>query len=291
MAESSDVVAVTEEMLIEAARTGDLESLTIWARRGVRVTSALPLYAAARGGHLEAMRCLVLEMGAKVDGGMPNGDTPLAIAVLRDNSAVVQCLVMELGADVNPPQAMPHGLTPLIALASKGHLADVRCIVELGAKVEAVDYYGYTALLASACCGQFGTMRYLLEEAGANLDDVNYDGNTIWGLLVLHFKAAAENGFEEDEEYLAALTGLLRVLVLRIALSPALEALLSPEPARVVQEGARLRAQLPAYLVRRRALLDAHCPVLLPPLRALVHGYMELTTTEELWATGLGQAE
>jgi hypothetical protein len=26
------------------------------------------------------------------------------------------------------------------------------------------------------------------------------------------------------------------------------------------------------------------------PFRALVHGYMELTTTEELWATGLGAA-
>jgi hypothetical protein len=54
---------------------------------------------------------------------------------------------------------------------------------------------------------------------------------------------------------------------------------------RVLQEGGRLRARLPAYLVRRRALIDAHCPLPLPPLRALVHGYMELTTTEELWAT------
>jgi hypothetical protein len=67
-------------------------------------------------------------------------------------------------------------------------------------------------------------------------------------------------------------------------------ALMSPEPARVVQEGARLRARLPAYLARRRALLDAHCSALLPPLRALVHSYMDLTTTEELWATGPGQA-
>jgi hypothetical protein len=50
------------------------------------------------------------------------------------------------------------------------------------------------------------------------------------------------------------------------------------------------RARLLAHLVRRRALLDAHCPVLPPLIRALVHGYMELTTTEELWATGLGQA-
>jgi hypothetical protein len=58
----------------------------------------------------------------------------------------------------------------------------------------------------------------------------------------------------------------------------------------VVEEGARLRAALPAYLVPRRALLDAHCP-LIPPLLALVRGYdPEPTTTEELWATGLGVA-
>jgi hypothetical protein len=63
---------------------------------------------------------------------------------------------------------------------------------------------------------------------------------------------------------------------------------LKPEHARVVEEGARLRAALPAYLVQRRALLDAHCP-LIAPLRALVRGYdPESTTTEELWATGLG---
>jgi hypothetical protein len=59
---------------------------------------------------------------------------------------------------------------------------------------------------------------------------------------------------------------------------------------RVVQEGALLRAQLPVYLERRQALLDVHCSVLLPPLRALVLGCMELTTTEEIWSTGLGYA-
>jgi hypothetical protein len=55
---------------------------------------------------------------------------------------------------------------------------------------------------------------------------------------------------------------------------------------RIVQDGTRLRARLPAYLAQRRALVDAHCP-LLPPLEDLVHGYNEPTTTEELWATGL----
>jgi hypothetical protein len=52
---------------------------------------------------------------------------------------------------------------------------------------------------------------------------------------------------------------------------------------RLVQEGARLRARLPAYLAQRRTLLDAHFP-LLAPLRAIVTGYQEPI------ATGLGTA-
>jgi hypothetical protein len=35
--------------------------------------------------------------------------------------------------------------------------------------------------------------------------------------------------------------------------------------------------------------LDAHCP-LITPLLALVSGYEMPTTTDELWATGLGAA-
>jgi hypothetical protein len=131
-------------------------------------------------------------------------------------------------------------------------------------------------------------MQYLVEEGGADMDDVNNQGETVWDLLRVHFEALRQYGEEETDP--SGLTGLLRVLVLRGGAPPALVALLSPEDTYMVQEGARLRARLPAYLVRRRALLDAHCPVLLPPLRALVHGYMELTTTEELWATGLATA-
>jgi hypothetical protein len=62
----------------------------------------------------------------------------------------------------------------------------------------------------------------------------------------------------------------------------------APQLEWIVQDGARLRARLPAYLVQRRALLNTHCPLLLPPLQDLVHGYDVPTTTDELWATELG---
>jgi hypothetical protein len=200
---------------------------------------------------------------------------------VHDNLAVVQRLV-ELGADINLGM-QPDGHTPLIIAADMNNVAMVRCLVELGAEVGAADTDGNTALFVSALNGH-----YLLEDAGAIMDDVNTYEVTIYDLLVEHFDAVPRG--DEAEADLPALIGLLRFLVLHDAPLPALVALLSSEPARVVQEGARLRAQLPAFLVERRALLDAHCPVLLAPHRDLVHGYMELTTTEELWATGLGTA-
>jgi hypothetical protein len=56
----------------------------------------------------------------------------------------------------------------------------------------------------------------------------------------------------------------------------------SPHYSRVVEEeGARLRAGLPAYLARRRALLTEHTS-LIAPLWALASSYEEPTTTEEL---------
>jgi hypothetical protein len=84
-----------------------------------------------------------------------------------------------------------------------------------------------------------------------------------------------------------AISALLRVMVLRDAPLVELITCLSPERSQVVNDGARLRTRLPAYLAQRRALLDAHCP-LIAPLQDLVHGYEVPTTTAELWATGRG---
>jgi ankyrin repeat protein len=133
-------------MLTEAARVGDLDSLTIWARQGVRVTFALPLIAAAVGGHLDVLRCLVRELGADVNQAIRSGVTPLTAAALSKNVAVVRCLV-ELGADINPNWGDD---TPLILAAYAGKTAVVRCLVELGAEVGAMDSLGDTAFIMSA---------------------------------------------------------------------------------------------------------------------------------------------
>jgi hypothetical protein len=294
MAEFRNGVVVTDEMITAAADVGDLELLREWGRQGMRVKTVTPLMIAATdGGSPEVLLCLVRELGADVNqatvrgvmGAMRTGATPLIAAAQSDNLAAVQCL-LQLGANID--QGDEAGFTALFVAAAEGNLAVVRCLVEAGAGVEALGGLHETALLRSAYRGRFKTMQYLLEEAGADMDQVDDIGKTVWDMLIERFEQVAAEDDDEVEADAAALTALLRVMVLRTAPPPALVALLSPEPARVVQEGARLRARLPAYLVQRRALLDAHCPLLLPPLRALVHGYMELTNIEEIWATRLG---
>jgi hypothetical protein len=100
----------------------------------------------------------------------------------------------------------------------------------------------------------------------------------------LRLSVGATVGFSGGE----ALTSLLRVMVLCDDPPALLVAALALEHARLVEEGARLRARLPPYLARRRAILDEHCLLILP-LLALVHSYDPgPITTEEIWATGFG---
>jgi hypothetical protein len=305
MAENSRGVVVTETMVHVASHNGDVESLKEWARQGVRVKSGDPLCTAARRGFLEAVRCLVMELGGDINQTNRMGRTPLVMAARKGPLSLVQFLV-EAGAHVN--HEIISGQFPFMEAIEGENLPVARYLIEAGAEVQAVDKYDHTALDNSARNGLYSSIQFLLEHTGAELAKPNRRGETGWDLLMIHLRYVVEEDEEEVHDDAAftslsslpravvlrvdpppALVTLLRVVVLRVDPPPALVTLLSPVLARMVQEGARLRARLPAYLVRRRAVVDEHCPLLLPPLRAIVHGYMELTTTEEFWATRLGK--
>jgi hypothetical protein len=220
MTEFSNGVVVTEEMITAAAEAGDLMQLQEWGRQGVCVRTVTPLiFAATFGGFPEVLRCLVRELGADVNQAtvrgvnraMRTGDTPLIAAAQSDNLAAVQCL-LQLGADVNG--GTEHVGAALFFAAAKGNLAVVRCLVEAGAEVEALGGLHETALLRSAFRGQFQTMQYLLEEAGANIDQVDDIGKNVWDFLIMHFERVARDDDNEVEGDPAALTALLRVMVL-----------------------------------------------------------------------------
>jgi hypothetical protein len=141
-------------------------------------------------------------------------------------------------------------------------------------------------LLSAACRGQFTIVRWLLEHKNMDITPASSTGNTVWDMLESYLVEPDE---ADEKHSAAAVTDLLRVMVLRDAPPATLAAALSLEHMRVVEQGARLRARLPAYLTRRRCQLNEHCP-LLSPLCSIVCGYEEPISTEDLWATGLGVA-
>jgi hypothetical protein len=186
-----------------------------------------------------------------------------------------------------------YGCSALLLAAEAGALPTVIWLITKGGSDVSETSAGrrHTALLLSAANGQLMTVQWLLEHGGSSIEEQTTDGESVWDLLKDYLLAKYEHDWAFFAAYDAAtVTGLLRVLVLLGAPPRELAAELSLERARVVEEGARLRARLPAYFARQRFLLDEHC-LLIPPLRDLVRGYEETATTEELWATGLGAGE
>lgn len=223
----------------------------------------------------------------------------LLYAAKRGNMARVQELLLEGKASITDRDGL--GNTALLLAARNGALPMCRWLLaEGGADIGERNNYGHSALLLSACYDHFTVARWLLEHGGADIAESidppklgrgsRTTGSTIWDMMEENLVDQCSDSDYHPAEYdAAALHDLLVVMVLKGAPPARLLAEMAREHAQTVEHGARLMAKLPAYLARRHALLDAHCP-LIAPLLALVHGYVTPTTTEEIWATGLGAA-
>jgi hypothetical protein len=150
------------------------------------------------------------------------------------------------------------------------------------------DTRGFTALLVAANIEElpWDTTNWLFENGGAHVRKAPLAGQEMWNMLRSSFMPCAN--IEQWAHALRdQLIAMLRVMVLQSAPPANLVVQMSTEHSRVAEKGARLLARFPAYLAQRRALLSEHTS-LIAPLEALVSSYEEPTTTEELWATGLG---
>jgi ankyrin repeat protein len=94
-----------------------------------------PLFLAAQVGHLEAVECLVKELGADPNIADRNGCTLLYVTAEKGHLPVVQCLVKEHGADVN--QATDNCYTPLMAASALKHAEIVVWLIKHGADAQA----------------------------------------------------------------------------------------------------------------------------------------------------------
>jgi ankyrin repeat protein len=169
--------AVSQADITNACRVRDLVKLRRWGRQGVRVTNAEPLLIAVKGGNLEVLRCLVTDLGADVNHGDANGNTPLHFAALDNILDVIRCLVTEYSADVS--QANHGGGTPLLIAAQKGYLDIVRCLVaEFGADVNQAMHEGATPLYIAVQNGHMDIVRCLVAEFGADVNQAMHEGAT-----------------------------------------------------------------------------------------------------------------
>jgi hypothetical protein len=288
--------------LVDCAYDGDLERVEQLVEGGANIDETnedgmTALMMASFGGYFEIVVYLV-EHGANVAHTDSGGMTALHWACEKGSLPTVE-LLLEHGATSTDRDS--EGMTPLLHAADYGCLEVLQHLLssEGGASITETNNEGNTALLLAAGAGVTchpSIVQWLLEHGGAQITDTGNDGTLLWtvprhGLPDL-LKSAYTEG--DDGEYVPSrdmveITAVLRVMVLHDGPPASLVAELAPPLQQIVQDGARLRARLPAYRTQRRALLNAHCP-LLPPLRDLVHGYEEPTTTDELWATGLGAA-
>jgi ankyrin repeat protein len=299
--------------LHRCAKFGDLEGVTELVEGGANMEEF-----DGTGGITALMRTCpkcrhdivvyLVEHGANAAHPDDHGVTAIHLACAHGNLPTAKYL-LEHGARITDRDS--EGKTALLHAAECESYVDQHLCLELiqyllssegGVSITETDNDGNTALLLAAGIDCYPVMvQWLLEYGGAQITETNKYGCTVWTvepyaglpdfLRCAYVKKKGEY-VSIDDEYvpkkdIVALTAMLRVMVLHGGPPESLVAELAPPLQQIVQEGARLRARLPAYLAQRRALLDAHCP-LLPPLRDLVHGYEEPTTTDELWATGLG---
>ena len=126
---------------------------------------------------------LVVAMVATLFAARGPGDSPVADAAMRGDSAQVRTLIKQ-GADVNGAQG--DGMTALHWAAQRGDAGEARMLVVAGARLDATTRNGnYTPLHLAARAGKPAIIKALLA-AGANPNPVSSTG----GATPLHFAAA-----------------------------------------------------------------------------------------------------
>jgi ankyrin repeat protein len=187
-----------------AAIAGDLHAVSRLLELGFDVNTrdgqgCTGLLRAAGGGHADVLSALIAH-GADTRIAADAGATPLSAAVSMRNLAIAEHLI-DAGADVE--QRLPGDVTALMLASALGLPKMAALLMRHGARVDAVDAQGLTALHC-ACLFAFGardrtaavTLMDTLLLAGAEPDPE--DSQAVAPLLLL-LGARAEPGTATDE--------------------------------------------------------------------------------------------
>jgi uncharacterized protein len=150
----------------------DLETVSLLIRRGANVKAAnrygvTPLSLACINGNAALIEIL-LKAGADPNTALPEGETALMTAARTGKVDAVKVLLTH-GADVSAKESW-RGQTALMWAAAEGHPDVIRALIESGADIHARSNGGFTPLLFAAREGEIGAVRILLD-AGASLNE------------------------------------------------------------------------------------------------------------------------
>lgn len=158
--------------LIEAARIRDGKSLRLLLAaktdpNGRNAHGATPLAYAVLAGNTDNARAL-LAAKADVNARLDDGTTPLMVAIQRDSMELVS-LLLDSGADVVTPDKA--GNTPLMwaAYSETGSAAILERLVKAGAKADAKNAKGETAVDWARPRGNTEAVAFLTREAARQL--------------------------------------------------------------------------------------------------------------------------
>jgi ankyrin repeat protein len=184
---TSSVFAAIPSEVADAAMHGDKLALRALLEKksdvnAAQVDGTTALHWAVRAEDLELTEIL-LKAGAKVAAANQFGATPMLLAAMNGNAAILDRLIAA-GADPNAPISQT-GDTALMITARTGQVDAVRILLNHGAKVNTKESWGGTTALMWAVSERHVAVAELLIERGA---DVNAKSNFV--------PSASGRGFE-----------------------------------------------------------------------------------------------
>lgn len=178
---SAGGVAGADTPLSWAAYCGQTEAVAFLLDHRANIDSAgkdkdTPLIKAAGAGHTETV-ALLLKRHANPEQKGSSGNTPLMVAAIsREDTADIIKLLFDKGAKIEARD--DNGGTALITAASFGNPANVVHLLDRHPNLEAENRFGQTALSAAAQQGRADIVKLLLDK-GANIDGGSNGGSLL----------------------------------------------------------------------------------------------------------------